>query len=128
MMTEPLYPEQIDALKGVKASFQTDRSLQSIYESAPRATDLASLTAVGLKFADSLARSSGQGTLDRLVVSSDHERLMIFALNPKSGAEGQSKGGRLENGTGPRLFGVLVDASQHVDEVAEKIGKIVEPE
>ncbi len=114
-MTKPLYPEKIDDLPGVRDTFQTNRELQPIYESSVRATALVEIAAVGLKFAGSLAKQSGQGTLDRITVSSDTERLMIFSLNVKDAET-----------SAPRVFGLLTDPYVHLEMVTDAIGEIIE--
>jgi len=111
----PVYPDEIDALPGVRESFQADRNLFPIYESSERATALASIAAVGLKFAGSLAKQSGQGTLDRVTVSSDSERLMIFSLNSKDAKN-----------SGPRIFGVLTDPGVHLEMVSDSVAELLE--
>jgi len=117
-MTTPLYPDQIDALPGVRDTFQTNRELQPIYESSARATALAGIASVGLKFAGSLAQQSGQGTLDRLTVSSDGERLMIFSLNAGAGTSGETPR--------PRVFGLLTDPGIHLEVVSDAISELIE--
>jgi len=88
-MTTPLYPDQIDALPGVRDTFQTN-----------------------------LAQQSGQGTLDRLTVSSDGERLMIFSLNAGAGASGETPR--------PRVFGLLTDPGIHLEVVSDAISELIE--
>lgn len=114
-MTSPYKPEKIDALPEVWDSFQTDRELRPIYESSARATSLAGIAAVGLKFAGSLAKQSGQGTLDRVTVSSDSERLIVFSLNIKE-----------EGGSVPRVFGMLTNPSTQLESVWDAFGELIE--
>ena len=107
--------QKIDGIPGVRESFQLDRDLQPLYESSHRATALASLVSVGLKFADNLARLSGQGNLDRLVISSDHERLMVFALNNSAGADPV-----------PKVHGLLTEPNTQLEVMAEQIGGLTD--
>lgn len=106
--------QKISEIPGVRDAFQLDRDLQPLYESSYRATGLGGIVSVGLKFAENLARLSGQGNLDRVVISSDRERLMVFALNYS-----------VSQKDGPEVFGLLTDPNAQLEVMAEQVAEIV---
>ncbi|MDA7882317.1 hypothetical protein N9A94_08445 [Akkermansiaceae bacterium] len=114
MRLDPVNPDAVAALQGVKHSFQTDRNFQEIYRSSDAAGELAEIAPTCLRLASKLAGNAELGSLYRMQASSDYDHFIIIALNPE-----------VPNAPGPRLFGLHTDHSTDVDHLAVELTSLL---
>lgn len=114
MTPEPVNPDAIAALQGVKHSFQTDRNFQEIHRSSNEAGELAEIAPTCLRLASKLTANAELGTLYRLQASSDQDHFIILALNPET-----------PGAPGPRLFGLQTDHTTDIDHLAVELTSLL---
>ena len=103
----PLRPETIDQHDDVLHSFQATLEFESLHESAPEAGKNLEIAEDCVNTAASILARSGVGGLDRLTISSEKERLMIFSMYSDN-----------EVSPGARLFGIATKPEAQVDDIA----------
>lgn len=114
MKPEPVNPDAIAALRGVKHSFQTDRNFQEIHRSSSEAGELEEIAPTCLRLASKLTAAAELGTLYRIQASSDQDHFIIFALNPE-----------VPDAPGPRLFGLHTDHTTDIDHLAVELTSLL---
>jgi len=114
MIPEPVNPDAIAALQGVKECFQTDRNFQAIHRSSDAAAELEEIAPTCLRLASKLAANAELGTLYRMQASSEQDHFIILALNPET-----------PNAPGPRLFGLRTDHSTDIDHLAVELTSLL---
>ena len=114
MKPEPVNPDAIAALQGVKHSFQTDRNFQEIHCSSDAAAELQEIAPTCLRLASKLTANAELGILYRMQASSDHDHFVILALNPE-----------VPNAPGPRLVGLHTDHTTDIDHLAVELTSLL---
>ena len=114
MRPEPVDPNAISTLQGVKHSFQTDRNFQEIHRSSDAAGELEEIAPTCLRLASKLTANAELGTLYRIQASSEEDHFIIFALNPETA-----------DAPGPRLFGLHTDHTTDIDHLAMELTSLL---